>query len=300
MGVEPAKHHYIPEFYLKWWTGVDGRLERFTRPTPHKVMVRRVFPSETGFERHLYRAAISDERPPQWLETAVFQHIDSLAAPVLRKMNASPPEQLNDLEVSAWSVFVRALFYRTPHTLQAIKQSTAIDFEEIIEGFRDRWPSLKASETTTFEEFRGRFLGARLEQTALNALPNILVSERVGQMLNDLYRRIIVLPTECPELLISDDFVVRTNGIAIPRGHFALPISPRRLLVMAYERQTLDELVRLPPKGLVTQVNRWTVESARHFVAGSDRRQERFIRNRFGTDLKRPVSSRSLSKSPDQ
>jgi hypothetical protein len=289
---DPAKHHYVPEFYLKWWTGSDGRLERFTRPTPQKIMVRRVFPSEIGFERHLYKAAIVGERPPQWLETAVFQHIDSLAAPVLRKMNATPPEQLDDLDVSAWSVFVRALFYRTPHTLQAIKNSTAVDFEKMIEAFRDKWSSLEASKTTTFEEFRERFLGSRLEQSALDALPNILVSQRVGQILNDLHRRIIVLPPACPDFLISDDFVVRTNGIMIPRGHFALPISPRRLLVMAYERQTLDEIVGLPARNLLTQINRWTVESARHFVAGSDRQQERFIRNRFGIDLKEPVSSR--------
>jgi hypothetical protein len=31
---DPAKHHYIPEFYLKWWTGHDGRLERYTQPIP--------------------------------------------------------------------------------------------------------------------------------------------------------------------------------------------------------------------------------------------------------------------------
>ncbi len=293
---DPAKHHYVPEFYLKWWAGLDGRLERFTRPAPQKIMVRRVFPSETGFERNLYKAAIPGERPPQWLETAVFQHIDSLAAPVLRKMNASPPEHLNDLEVSAWSVFVRALFYRTPHTLRAIKNSAVIDFENMIEGFRESWSSLTASETTTFEEFRGKFLGNRLEQSALDALPNILVSERVGQILNELHKRIIVLPPEYHDFLISDDFVVRTNGIMIPRGHFAIPISPRRLLVMAYERQTLDEIVGLPTRNLLTQINRWTVESARHFVAGSDRQQERFIRNRFGIDLKQPVSSRSSAR----
>lgn len=47
------KHHYIPVFYSKRWTGQDGRLCEYSRP--YKVVKpRRTFPDGTGYARGLY------------------------------------------------------------------------------------------------------------------------------------------------------------------------------------------------------------------------------------------------------
>lgn len=102
-------------------SGAGGTVEaqtvgsiRYNRPVPNKIMARRVFPSEMGFERNLYRYPDQNPTKAAWLETKVFQRIDDLAAPVLQKLNADLPSQLMSEERPAWSVFVRALFYRTP------------------------------------------------------------------------------------------------------------------------------------------------------------------------------------------
>ncbi|GAA0456563.1 MULTISPECIES: DUF4238 domain-containing protein [Sphingomonas] len=294
----PAKHHYVPEFYLREWAGADGKLERYTKPHVAKIMVKRVFPSETGFEKHLYSSPDDKRLGMAWLETRVFQRIDDLAAPVLRKLNATPVLNLSDEERSAWSVFVRALFYRTPATLRAVKHSGAYDWRRAIESLGERYPAMKnPDDPATLEEYIARHSVSDIESAVLRVLPSIFVGERVGQILNDLHFRVIVIPPEVPSFLISDDFVVRTNGIAVPGGHFAIPISPRRVVVMAWEKSKLEEITALPPRYLVTQVNQWVAGSARCFVGAVDRAQDRFIRNRFGTDLKNPLSRREEGNS---
>ena len=294
----PAKHHYVPVFYLRWWAGQDGRLERYTRPRPDKIMAKRVFPTEAGFERNLYSSPDDKQLGSTWLETRIFQRIDAMAAPVMEKLNAAPVPQLSDEERSAWSIFIRALFYRTPATLKAVKSSAAHDWREVVKCIGDRYNSIKGLEDPpTLEAYIAQHSELDVERMVLRVIPSIFVSERVGQVLNDLYMRVIVTPPDALAFLISDDFVVRTNGVLVAGGHFAIPISPHRLVVMAYEASTLRAITALPPQKLVTQVNRWVAESARYFVGAVDRTQERFIRNRFGTQLKEPVSRRQYGKS---
>jgi hypothetical protein len=289
-----AKHHYVPEFYLRWWTGADRRLERYTKPHPSKITVRRVFPSETGFEMNLYRSPDDERLGTPWLETSIFQRLDDLAAPVLRKLNATPVARLTDAERSAWSVFVRALFYRTPATLQAVKESGVYDWRKVVESVGDRYLAIKGPNAPpTLEEYIANQSTLDIEGAILRVLPSVLVGEKVGQVLNDLHLRVIVTPPDVPSFLISDDFVLRTNGITVPGGHLALPISPRRLVIMAWEKSTVNDIAAMKPRHLVTQVNQWIVGSARHFVAAIDQTQDRFIRNRFGNDLKEPMSKRS-------
>ena len=47
------KHHYIPVFYLKRWTGSDGRLCVYCRPYV-RVKANRKHPDATGYEYDLY------------------------------------------------------------------------------------------------------------------------------------------------------------------------------------------------------------------------------------------------------
>lgn len=295
---DPSKHHYIPQFYLKWWTGEDGRLERYTRPVPNKVAVRRVFPSETGFSKDLYLSPGEIMRESHWLETRIFQRIDDRAALVMRKLNATPPIDLNAEEQSSWSVFVRTLFYRTPAGLHAVKDTGAREWLSAMEAARERYHVLKGpNDPDNFDDYMAARSREEIERSVINVLPNIFVSEGVGQVLNDLHKRLIDLPRSVPTFLISDDLLSRTNGIMVEGGHFALPISPRRLMVMSWQRETLETIVRLTPTELVTSVNRWVVESARHFVGAVDKTQDRFVRNRFGSDLKIPIS-KSTKPSP--
>jgi hypothetical protein len=45
----PVKHHYIPQFLLAQWAVNDGKLWRFLRPIPGKIVTKLVAPAEIGY-----------------------------------------------------------------------------------------------------------------------------------------------------------------------------------------------------------------------------------------------------------
>ena len=150
---DPSKHHYIPEFYLRWWTGEDGRFERYTQPVSGKVAVRRVYPSEAGFRRNLYESPGEPERARFWLETRLFQNIDNRAARALAKLNADPVPMLSVEEMSYWSIFIRSLHHRTPERLQAFRVSGQSEWLQALDEAREEYPRLKGEQDPeTFEE----------------------------------------------------------------------------------------------------------------------------------------------------
>lgn len=285
----PTKHHYIPEFYLRYWVGDDGRFIRYDRPNPTKIAARRAFPSEAGWVRDLYKSP-GDQNGDQWLEIDIFQVVDSRAAPALRKMVAEPVEHLSTAERSAWTVFVRSLFHRTPENFSGTINSAIKVYEESLESARERYPELR-SETNppTFDEYKASLTTAQIRRSALSSIPTLLTNPVIGQFMHDMPTRIFTLPMDANDFLLSDDPMARTNGLNTKGGHFALPISPRKLFVSASETETLDQIAAMKPSEISRAMNKSTVEGARFFVVSRDISQDRFIRNRFGQQPRTPI-----------
>lgn len=292
---EPNKHHYIPQLYLSWWAGDDRRFERYDRPIPSKIMTKRVFPSEAGWMKDLY-ASPGDGLGTQWLESEIFQVIDSRAAPALRKMNAEPAQYLSAEERSAWTLFLRSLFHRTPENLRGtVAHATAL-LDDSIEDSRKRYADLRASnDPDTFEAFKAIMTTEERRRIVLRSLPTLMANPRLGQFLHNMPTRVFTLPNEARDFLLSDDPLARTNGLQKEHGHIAIPISPRKLFVSAYRNELLDHMASMRPNELVGNMNTWTVESARYFVVARDRSQDKFIKNHFGKNLKSPLLKVSVS-----
>lgn len=289
-GKGPSQHHYIPKFYLRQWVSDDNRFVRYDRPTPSKIMARRAFPSEAGWLKDLYTSP-GDRLGAQWLEIDIFQVIDSRAAHALRKMNTQlSDDPLNAQERSAWTMFVRSLFHRTPENLRGFIELATRLYDESLESARKRYAELRrATDPETFDEYKASLTSEQIRTSILGTLPGLMASPRIGQFMQDMPTRVLILPSNARDFLISDDPIVRTNGWQNDDGHFALPISPRRLFLSAYRDQKLDEIAAMEPNDIVTAINTQIVEGARHFVAAKDTSQDRFIRNRFGRNLKAPI-----------
>jgi Protein of unknown function (DUF4238) len=279
--LDPSKHHYIPEFYLRWWTGADGRVERYSRPIPSKIAVRRVFPSQIGWKRDLY-ASPGHGSGKQWLEKDLLQRIDNHASLGLWKLNGENPA-LNAEERTWWTIFLRSLLYRTPEGLPAIIGRGETVLEEVLEQVGSNYERRRGrNDPLTFEEFKSTRNPLADRNSILDTLPEILTNPRVGQIFNNLHTRIITLPDEARDFLLSDEPLARTNGIMKDDGHIAIPISPRKLFLSTWRIEQLQEFSAMQPKELVRAVNIWITESARHFVIARDKSQGRFIRNHFG------------------
>lgn len=234
-----------------------------------------------------------DVEGDQWLENSIFQVIDSRAAPVLQKMvNGSSQEglSLSVDERSSWTVFLRSLFHRTPENLKGtLSQGMAI-YDEALESSREDYARLRSvDDPKTFDEYRDSLSIAEKRRSALKSLPSLMTNPRIGNYFNTMPSQIFTINDSAHDLLISDDPMARTNGLLKDDGHIAIPISPRKLFVSANKVDFLRYLANLDSSEMVGLMNQWAVESARYFVVARDKRQDRFIRNRFGASPKPPL-----------
>jgi hypothetical protein len=201
---EGEKHHYIPQFYLKQWTGADRRLCEYSRPYD-RMKTRRRFPSETGFEYGLTTLTTYPEPVSEIVERRLMQAIDDSASKALRYLLANNVTGLDANGRSAWARFLMSLMRRTPEAVQDIHDRLQQSFAEI-----DRLNSLPPDASE--EELAADLLG-RVEQRKALLLQDLVNSELNGTALVNMRWTVSNFTNTRHKLLTSDRPYVMTNGI---------------------------------------------------------------------------------------
>lgn len=263
---------------------------RYTAPVPGKIAARRCSPREVGFQRDLYRAPAADPTDAQQLETEFFAKLDDMAAKALDNLLVHGKGVLNRESMDVWCVFIFALLHRTPHYFDTmIRHGTRI-IKETIADLGDKYLALREPhQPATFEEFVTSMDEEAFRQRVFATVPNLILNTNIVNFLRNMHWAVLVMESPRPNLLLSDDPVVRTDGLRTDGGHVVLPLSPSHLMVGAYQMKKLREIQAMDAMDLVKQVNGQTVEAARAFVVATDDRQERFIVNRFGRRPRPPL-----------
>ena len=214
---EGEKHHYIPQFYLKQWTGADRRLCEYSCPYD-RLKARRRFPSETGFEYGLTTSTTYPEPVSEIVERKLMQAIDDSASKAFRYLLANNVIGLDANGRSAWARFLMSLMRRTPEAVQDIHDRLQRSFAEI-----DRLnpPPPDASE----EELAADRLG-RVEQRKALLLQDLVNSELNGTALINMRwivnRRLLARADSTPVLGLSG--LLLPDLIPQSRGYLRLPI----------------------------------------------------------------------------
>jgi Protein of unknown function (DUF4238) len=97
----PRKHHYVPVFYLKQWTGPDGRLCEYKR-----VAGRRTFPAGTAYQKDLYRLEGVPDALAQAVESKFMHLVDTEANYALDKIVSGDTSPWDARMRSAWARFL--------------------------------------------------------------------------------------------------------------------------------------------------------------------------------------------------
>lgn len=284
-----AIHHYIPIFWTRQWADDgDGQVVRFTKPY-HKVIDRRVAPERCFSEKNLY--ALPGGGPAkQILEEHFFKQLDDLASRALRKMNRFPMEKLSPEETLGWSNFIVSLFHRAPEHLEATKAAGSRIWRNPKPSFEKQYQDMRSpTDPTEYSEYIARRSDHAIETDVLRNLPYLIMNKNISEHLVKCHWVKFPVPDNEIELVLSDDPLLRTNGIMVPGGHFAMPLSPRQLLIIAPERSTIKNIDRVPIKHLVKEMNSWSVQSARKIVVASNLDQMKFISKHFGTVPRPPM-----------
>lgn len=277
----PQKHHYIPEFYLKQWAGLDRRLCEFSRPY-RGVVAQMKHPGATGYSRGLYTISGAPANLADVFENKFMSIADGQAAEALRTMIN---EHLvpSGRQKAAWTRFIMSLWYRTPEgverSLQAMRKTY---LAELIKENRAKYQEeKKPGDPETIEEYIAPHEENILSRTTIDHLLTIIQSERVTEKIMVMQWHLGHFHNMRFPFLTSDRPIVMTDGIGYDNSHIVMPLSPRHLFIAANTEAMCRELKALGGN-LVHRMNDRIVRQARKFVFGTDDSQHRFVENRLG------------------
>lgn len=286
----PSKHHYIPEFLLKRWAGDDGKITSFTSPVSGKIVRKRCFPSQVGFKKDLYRSPIDDPVAAQALETNFFSLLDNFAAKALDNLLVTESETLNQESVQVLCLFIFSLLHRNPTYFDSLIRMGEDKFRSIITDLEKDYGAIRSDgDPKSFQEFSAKINADFAKIRIFSVVPDLMLNENILTFMRDMHWSVLVATNIKPNLLLSDDPLVRTNGLKRLDGQLVLPISPTRLVVGTSQPTLLRAFQSDSAVNLIKQVNAQTVEAARLFVVATDDRQTRFIENRFGNNPRPPL-----------
>jgi hypothetical protein len=274
---EGEKHHYIPQFYLKQWTGVDRRLCEYSRPYD-RLKTRRRFPSETAFEYGTTTLTTYPAPVSEIVERKLMQAIDDTASKALRFLLANNVTGLDANGRSAWARFLMSLMRRTPEGVRDLHKRLQTSFAEI-----DRLDPLPPN--VTEEELAADLLG-RVEQRKALLLQDLVNSRLNGTALINMPWTVAHFTNTRRKLLTSDRPYVMTNGIGHADSHIVIPISPTKCFYAAGTIEEAMKLRALSASEFIFRLNDKMAAQARRFVYGVDDSELEFVTERFGQKLK--------------
>ncbi len=115
------KHHYVPQFALRYWAESDGKVPYFVRRNG-RVLRDRLTPKYIAFEPDLYAFTEVPEHNRHALEREFFAKLESDAAPVYEKIERRD-EDLSQGERQVWSIFLMAAIARVPEKVALANRS---------------------------------------------------------------------------------------------------------------------------------------------------------------------------------
>jgi hypothetical protein len=279
---EPTRHHYVPIFYLKQWTGSDGKLTEYSRPY-REVKTKRKHPSATAYVDNLYSIPQLPE-DPQFTEKAVMQKVDDGASraltAILRRTSA---EQLDIRVKTDFSRFLHSLMLRMPEHMKLLQDRISKSHLVEMEMLRPQYAALRRpSDPATFEEYKASF-GGPLDIAASELLSISLASGEIAASVANMNWGTFNLRGTKHSLLTSDRPVIAPQGLALSDSYLAFPLSPHVLFV-ATKTATMPKFLRAKERESIVRVINDAVSSqAIQFVYGMDDSQYRFIENRLGS-----------------
>jgi hypothetical protein len=252
---EPTRHHYIPVFYLKPWTGSDGRLCEFSKPYK-EFRARRKHPAATSYVDGLYTVPGLPPEDAQFVERDFMQAVDSWAAQAQRVFlqNNRDEQDLTSNQYVAWARFIYALMLRNPEHIDKMVHDAVAKYE-----------------------YGGPVQGL---------LPDFINSTSVIKVLSNMSFHTFLFEKGKHTLLTSDRPIVMTDGIMVDGAHLLIPLSPHVLFMASRDRKTVDRIADLPQDEIIEAINDRVCSQARKFVYGVDDSQFRFVHNRFGKRIR--------------
>jgi Protein of unknown function (DUF4238) len=281
----PRNHHFIPAFFLKQWTGPDGKLVEYSIKH-HKLIPKPVGPDATGYEFDLYAFSEFPSDQAQFIEQTFFNYADRTASDALQlNLSNADASAWTVEQKSAWSRFIIALHLRHPDTMPELRAAAQSVWEGTAEASQRQYELIKKPEDPpTFDEY----LAARDPLTHTKARVNLILksfdNEILGKHINNMTWAIVDLSPATNHLLISDRPVTFSN-LKEKNGYASIAISPTKLFVAVNSATTLDFFRRTNQETIVRAANKDVVTRSRKYVWSQNESQTRFLQNNMSKKM---------------
>jgi len=217
----PKKHHFLPVFYLKQWTGETDTLVEFSRPYGNVVKPRRVHPAATGYINRLYAIDGLPDDAAQKIETEFLSPIDSRAAEAQKLLLSE--QSLTSAQRHAWAQFIATLMLRMPDDILTFKASLKDLYESIIPTLEALYDRIRRTSDDQFDQVSNEII-ASAPQEAMLKLPEIMSNKRIIDGI--LKMKWFVLYVRNYDFITSDRPVIFDPPFNSSQGWLACPISP--------------------------------------------------------------------------
>jgi hypothetical protein len=235
-------------------------------------------PNATGFHVDLYKTTGVSEENAQDLETKFMSPLDNEAAVAVQMMLAGrePREQRYR---QGWAMFLASLLFRNRETVELLKSHVSEMWAEGTAALEPVWQAnRKDSDAPSFAEATRAALGNREGIDASNMLAEVISRSKAIPDIMNMEWTVIDVAGGSRNLLTSDRALVMPMGLANKNAYLALPISPDKIFVAAYNDRFRHRMTA--SKSNVARVmNKDVVQQAREFVWGTDDSQIEFVEN---------------------
>lgn len=275
---QPRKHHYLPQFYLKGFTGAEERLFQCDR---HSGKLATVGIGDAAAKKDFHRFEEPSVAHPWFDPNAaekMFAQIEGIQADALRRALADPTLLETQPQLRAEILgFLQMMFFRVPKVHEMLKNSTAKALEASIKvmeknGGMDGMP----------EDLKRQLNGRSILDVVRPKPKNwylVLNMVRLGNS-RDLYkllwpRNIAILVAQGFRGFIAGDAAVaiydpragrtawKMAGFASPTAEFSFPLSSRMLLLLGHD---IPPGVATVSDDEVRQFNRRTIVWSERFL----------------------------------
>ena len=283
----PNKHHYLPEFYLRYWCLDDNKLCQFSQPYQKQTKAKRVYPAETGFQRRLYTLREFPGKLAHQIESEFFASVDSEAAVALRVMH-SGSLRFTARQRSAWTRFIVSLLLRMPEDIEKLREEAARRFSDVSQEDEEKYTAQRSeSDPETLSELLAEIPADEFDTSVFTTLLEMIDNSRVGNHINNMTWMLKDFGDVKHRFLTSDRPIVTTNGLDNERGHIAVPIGPKLLFVAVNTKKMVGEIRSSDPKLVMSDINDQVARHSVKYVYSSSDREFRFVEKRLATVYQR-------------
>lgn len=271
---EPIDHHFVPVFYLKRWSGRDGKVAVYARKGG-RLIVSRLSPRSTGFEPELYSLDRVEPSMRQAVEKEFFgKMIDDRAAIPLDVMVTRGHLGLTLTDRVILSHFLMSLRARHPDGVKRARDEGPAELRRHLELHPEEYERLRGpGDPPTLAAAAERFMPARVANFGINALQAVICHPKVGGRLFDGKWAVVTFAFDQERTsLLTSDRPCLLEGNLMAAGPYAvmLTISPTQLLTVCDSELTQRKLQELPGNMLLDRVNRAVISQAAKYVYGVD------------------------------